>query len=102
MRVIDGIRDTLKNFEEDSEETAEEKEAAANAQKTLATIFDQLKALDMLPKEKADAKPEAPEKEVDAPDEEPVAADESSEDKEEEKADEDDENKDADISEDAS
>ena len=58
LRVIDGIRDTLKHFEEDSEETEEDKEAAANAQKTLATIFEQLKALDMLPKEKANANAE--------------------------------------------
>ena len=52
LRVIDGIRDTLKNFEEDTEEDDEDKEAAVNAQKTLATIFEQLKALDMLPNEK--------------------------------------------------
>ena len=51
LRVIDGIRDTLKNFEEDSDEGAEEAEASVNAKKTLATIFEQLKTLDMLPRD---------------------------------------------------
>ncbi|MCK5862454.1 MAG: AAA family ATPase [Candidatus Hydrogenedentes bacterium] len=52
LRVIDGIRDTLKVFEEEEVETPEDKEASEAAHKTLATIFEQLQTLDMLPKEK--------------------------------------------------
>jgi ABC-type dipeptide/oligopeptide/nickel transport system ATPase component len=52
LRVIDGIRDTLKNFEEEGGAEVEDAAASVNAQKTLATIFEQLKTLDMLPKEK--------------------------------------------------
>lgn len=65
LRVIDGIRDTLKHFEEDGEETEEEAEASATAQKTLATIFEQLKTLDMLPKDKkTESKADAPAEET--------------------------------------
>lgn len=55
LRVIDGIRDTLKNFEEEGGAEVEDSTASVNAQKTLATIFEQLKTLDMLPKVKKES-----------------------------------------------
>jgi len=55
LRVIDGIRDTLKNFEEEGGAEIEDSTASVNAQKTLATIFEQLKTLDMLPKVKKES-----------------------------------------------
>ncbi|HDP34090.1 MAG TPA: AAA family ATPase [Candidatus Hydrogenedentes bacterium] len=51
LRVIDGIRDTLKHFEEGAATEAPDGETTETAQKTLATIAAQLQALGKRPAE---------------------------------------------------